>query len=171
MYYSGYKVRPCVSVTVSGFRVFSGKCTGKTDNQNTNILVHFRHLSKRRKSVIFGKSQKFRYNFRNFWPFLEPFWPFLEPKMYRNVPEMSKTSKIDGYFRHFWHLSKIPVHFRHLSKIPVHFRYIPVHFREILYRESPVDFRKIFDRRKFSTFGYRELSKVKNFRQTHGLSD
>ena len=82
---------------------------------------------------------------------------------------MSKISKIDDYFRHFRHLSKFTVHFRHLSKIPVHFRYIPVHFREILYRESPVDFRKIFDRQKFSTFGYRELSKVKNFRQTHGL--
>ena len=52
-----YLVRPCISVTVSGFRVFSGKSTGKTDNRNTNISVHFRHLSKRRKSVIFGKSR------------------------------------------------------------------------------------------------------------------
>ena len=94
----------------------------------------------------------------------------LEPKMYQNVPEMSKILKIDDYFRHFRHLSKFTVHFRHLSKILVHFRYIPVHFCEILYRESPVDFRKIFDRQKFSTFGYRELSKVKNFRQTHGLT-
>ena len=90
--------------------------------------------------------------------------------MYRKMSKMSKISKIDGYFQHFRHLTKIPVHFRHLSKLTVHFRYMPVHFREILYRESPEDFRKIFGRRKFSTFGYRELSKVENFRQTHGLN-
>ena len=65
----------------------------------------------------------------------------------------SKISKIDGYFRHFQHLLKIPVH-----------------FRKILYKENTVDFRKIFDRQKFSTFSYRELSKVKNFWQTHGLT-
>ena len=36
--------------------------------------------------------------------------------------------------------------------------------------ETTVLFRSSFDRQKFLTFGYRELSKVKNFWQTHGLS-
>ena len=35
---------------------------------------------------------------------------------------------------------------------------------------TPVLFRFSFDRRKFLTFGYRELLKVENFRQMNGLT-
>ena len=46
---SFYLLRPCVSVTVSGFRVISGKCTVKTDTQNTNISVYFWYRYRYRK--------------------------------------------------------------------------------------------------------------------------
>ena len=102
----GSSIRPCVSIRLSEIRVISWNYTGKVESRKTNSSVHFRHLSKRRKSVIFGKSRKFRYNFRNFWPFFRlifdqkrQFWTFarrIVSKMYRNMLKMSKM------YRNFW---------------------------------------------------------------------
>jgi hypothetical protein len=58
-----YTLRPCESVTVSESRVFSGKCTGKTDNRNTNSSVHFRY----------------RYQFRQGFPFENTKMSFSSP--------------------------------------------------------------------------------------------
>ena len=60
-----YRVRPCVSIRLSEFRVISGKCTGKTDNRKTNILVHFRFDSSQRQGFPFENTKMVRKFSRN----------------------------------------------------------------------------------------------------------
>ena len=94
----------------------------------------------------------------------------------------------NAYFWIIWLIkarvfSKIPVcvrHFRYIPKIPVYFWTVVSNlifgkifgkFRESFrHSKTGVLYRTIFDCRNFSAFDFRQLPKVENFRQTHGLS-
>ena len=73
------------------------------------------------------------YNQKLFWTcfhcpkyFVEIFSPWWELRqLYSRVIHideilrMSRSAKIDGYFQHFWHMSKIWVYYQHFWHIPV----------------------------------------------------
>ena len=58
-------LRPCVSIRLSEIRVISGKCTGKAENRNTNISVHFRIAHPYRQGFPFEKPKMVRKFSRN----------------------------------------------------------------------------------------------------------
>ena len=58
------ELRPCISVTVLGFRVILRKCTAYRENKKPNSSVHFRQSVESPSFSV--RSQKFRYNFWDF---------------------------------------------------------------------------------------------------------
>ena len=128
-------------------RLISRKCTD------------FRGMSNVEYFGIFSTDENSGIIFVIFDHFLSHFIPECTGKCRKS----RKQPSFFDIYRQMSKISKITVDFRQIPKIPVH-------FRKILYRENTYNFRPIFDRQKFSTFGYRELLKVENFRQTHGLT-
>ena len=72
--------------------------------------------------------------------------------MYQNIPEMSKISKIDGYFDIFDICQK----YRYISGTFLR-NFIPGKSGRFSENFRPS---KIFDCRKFSTFDFREIPKI-----------
>ena len=92
-----YLLRPWIPVTVLGFQVILGKCTGKVNNRKSNISVHFWHLPKDQKSACYWKSYrkwpksyKFRYNFSDFRVIFDWFGHFIYQKMTKMGPLLFK---------------------------------------------------------------------------------
>ena len=132
-------VRPCVSVRLSDFGIISWIYTGKVDNRNTNISVHFRIAFPYRQGFPFENFRTFSNisKVQNHWTTtsVHQKWSINHSKMVKNRKScFSRPLSVLGRFwMRFWNVCiwpKIPVcvrHFRHIPKIPVYFR----HFRHI----------------------------------------
>ena len=79
-------VRPCVSVTVSGFRIVLRKCTAYRENKKPNSSVYFRYRYRYRKSDSFGFRETYRKYTEVFGLVLVCFWP-LFGKKYTQKPK------------------------------------------------------------------------------------
>ena len=155
-----YRLRSCVLLTLSDFGTFSRKRTAFRKSKRPNISVHFRQSVESLLTV--ENTGIFRYNFWEFRLFLSfATCQYTMYKMAKNVGNKSKMSKIIPEFltyvenlKNNQRFSTVTVDCRKsrnytgIFDINCRFSKIPVHFCEILYRESSHNFWKIFDRPK-----------------------
>ena len=154
----------CVPVRVSEFGIISRNYTDFRENKYfSTFSTHFE------RSKILKISVKFSTFSASLRQILNIFWVIFDLNGHIMDRNVSKVSKIDSYFWHFRHMSKIPVYFPPYVESFSSFSWLSQNFRP---SKIAVLYRTCFDRQKSDNVEIPGKLKARKFPANtwHGLT-